>query len=148
MGTGIGHRVRLAFADTSFLMPAMLEERSRVEQVLALRDELDGVQLVTSVGILEEVLARAARLGPQIRNDAARMARGILADRRRYLVVYPTPELVEQALALYEARSDQRYSLVDCMSMAIMDVMGVEYVLTFDRDFHGEGRYVVLPGRG
>ena len=148
MGAGIGRRVRLAFADASFLMPAMLDEQSRVGRVRALRDELSGTRLVTSVGVLEEVLARAARLGPAVRADAAKMARGILADRRRCIVVYPTPELVERALALYEARSDQRYSLVDCISMAVMDEMGIRHVLPFDRDFHGEGRYVVLPPRG
>lgn len=129
-------------------MPAMLDEQSRVGRVRALRDELSGARLVTSVGILEEVLARAARLGPAVRTDAAKMARGILADRARYIVIYPTPELVARALAMYEARPDQRYSLVDCISMAIMDEMEIEHVLTFDRDFHGEGRFTVLPARG
>ena len=32
------------------------------------------------------------------------------------------------------------------LSMEIMDELGIQYVLTFDSDFHGEGRYVVLPG--
>lgn len=74
------------------------------------------------------------------------MVRSIRAQDGPFLVISISDELFDRGLALYEARADQRYSHVDCVSMAIMDEMGIQYVLTFDSDFHGEGRYVVLPG--
>ena len=140
--------MRFAFADASFIMPAVLGEQELLQRVQALRGELAGAQLVTSNGVLDEVLARASRMGAAVRADAAKAVREILADTARYTVVFTTRDLFEQGLALYVARPDQRYSHVDCVSMAIMDEIGIEHVLTFDRDFHGEGRYVVLPGSG
>ena len=139
--------MRAAFADASFIMPAVLGERKLLQRIRALQGDLTGARLVTSNGVLDEVLARASRMGPAVRADAAKTVRGILADRERYTVIFATQDLFERGLALYEARLDQRYSQVDCVSMAIMDELGIEHVLTFDRDFHGEGRYIVLPQR-
>lgn len=137
-----------AFADASFLLPATLLEPDRQRRAAEFRAQYPDVQYVTSDGILSEMLARVSRLGPQLRRETAAVVRSIRAQDSPFLVISTSDDLFDRGLALYEARSDQRYSHVDCVSMAIMDELGIEYVLTFDRDFHGEGRYVVLPGRG
>ena len=70
--------------------------------------------------------------------DRSRLgASGVGRDGRDHLLA---------ALSLYERRPDQRYSLADCLSMTMMDDQEIRYALTFDRDFHGERRYTVLPG--
>lgn len=137
--------MRQAFADASYILAPIRDERERMERVRALRPLLAEMQLVTSYGVLSEVLARVARRGPLVRRAAAAAVRSMLADAERFIVVSPTPALADRGLALYEARLDQRYSLEDCVSMAIMEETGIEVVLTFDSDFHGEGRFTVLP---
>ncbi|MFN0095717.1 MAG: hypothetical protein ACKVVT_13190 [Dehalococcoidia bacterium] len=42
-------------------------------------------------------------------------------------------------LALYEARLDKGYSLVDCISMVTMRELGITDVLSGDRHFAREG---------
>lgn len=137
--------MRQAFADASYILAPIRDEQERMERVRALRPLLAETQLVTSYGVLSEVLARVSRRGPLVRRAAADAVRAILADTERFVVVYPTPDLADRGVALYQARLDQRYSLEDCVSMEIMREMGIEVVLTFDSDFHGERRFTVLP---
>lgn len=136
-----------AFADASFLLPAILLEPGRRKLAAEFRAQNPGTQYVTSDGILSEMLARVSRLGSRPRRETAETVRSIRAPDSPFLVVTTSDELFDRGLALYEARLDQRYSHVDCVSMAIMDELGIKHVLTFDRDFHGEGRYIVLPQR-
>jgi predicted nucleic acid-binding protein len=42
---------------------------------------------------------------------------------------------------------DQRFSLVDCWSFAVMERLGIREVATFDRDFAIAGFVTVLPER-
>lgn len=135
-----------AFADASFLLPVSLHEAGRRRQVDQILAEYPNTEYVTSDGVLSEMLARVSRLGPKVRNDTAAMVRDIRASDSQFLVVPTSADLFNRGLARYVARSDQRYSHVDCVTMEIMDELGIQYVLTFDSDFHGEGRYVVLPG--
>ena len=139
--------MRIAFADASFLLPSALDEPDLRQQALAVLARHPGTELVTSDGVLTEMLARVARKGPRARAGAAALVRRILSPEGEFTVVSTTPRRFDRGLALYEARLDQRYSHVDCVSMAIMDELGIKHVLTFDRDFHGEGRYIVLPQR-
>ena len=137
--------MRRVFADASYFLAPIRGERERSRRIQALKPQLADAQFVTSYGVLSEVLARVARRGPHVRRAAASSVRAIFADADRFTVVYPTPALADRGLALYAARLDQRYSLEDCVSMAIMDELGIEVVLTFDSDFHGENRFTVLP---
>lgn len=136
-----------AFADTSFLLPAILLEPERRKQAAEFRAQNHGLQYVTSDGVLSEMLSRVSRLGSRPRRETAEAVRSIRAPGSPFSVVSTSDGLFERGLALYEARLDQRYSHVDCVSMAIMDELGIKHVLTFDRDFHSEGRYVVLLQR-
>ena len=130
-----------AFVDASYLLAPILNERRRLERILAAEASLGGIERVTSYGVLSRVSDR----GPRFRRDAAAYIQSIVADTALFTVVAMTRERFDRGLALYADRLDQRYSLEDCASMAIMEEMGIEVVLTFDSDFHGEGRFTVLP---
>lgn len=130
-----------AFVDASYLLAPVLNECRRLERIRAAEASLGGIERVTSYGVLSRVSDR----GPRFRRDAAAYIQSIVADTALFTVVAMTRERFDRGLALYADRLDQRYSLEDCASKAIMEEMGIEVVLTFDSDFHGEGRFTVLP---
>lgn len=133
-----------AFVDASCLLAPILNERGRLTRIHTAEAALGPIERFTSYGVLSEVLARVSDRGPRFRRDTAAYVQTILADPA-FTVVPMTRERFERGLALYANRLDQRYSLEDCVSMAIMDELGIEVVLTFDSDFHGEHRFTVLP---
>ena len=55
------------------------------------------------------------------------------------LCLISTRESFLSGMALYEARPDKGYSLVDCISMQTMRKEGLTEVLTNDRHFEQEG---------
>ena len=136
-----------AFADASHFFAILFDFDGRHSEAIRLSAEVAGWELYTSTEIVGEVLARASRRGEEARETAATWARGALTGTSDVFCLNPTMEQMLAAVDLYARRPDQRYSLVDCLSMTMMDELGIPTVLTFDRDFHGEGRYTVLPGR-
>lgn len=135
-----------AFGDASYFFATLFDFDDRHSEAIRLNAQVADWELYTSTEIVGEVLARASRRGEEARETAAIWARGALTGISDVFCVNPTMEQMLAAVELYARRLDQRYSLVDCLSMTMMDEMGIPTVLTFDRDFHGEGRYTVLPG--
>lgn len=134
-----------AFVDASHFFAILFDFDGRHSEAIRLNAQVADWELYTSTEIVGEVLARASRRGEEARETAAIWARGALTGTSDVFCVNPTMEQMLAAVELYARRLDQRYSLVDCLSMTMMDEMGIPTVLTFDRDFHGEGRYTVLP---
>jgi len=91
---------------------------------------------VTHYGVLSEFLAYFSGHGEVARLEAAGSVRDALRD---FKVLPLDRHLFERALKLYEDRRDKEYSLVDCMSMAIMRDRGIQHVLTNDHHFVQEG---------
>ena len=134
-----------AFGDTSYFVGILFADDDHRADAVRLSAQLGDWQLYTSTEIVGEVLARTSRWGAEARRTASGWARGVLAGTADVTCLHPTKEQVQTAVDLYARRLDQRYSLVDCLSMTMMDENGITTVLTFDRDFHGERRYTVLP---
>ena len=137
--------MRSAFADASFFIASLFASEDHHEAARQFLAD-GGWRMFTTREIVFEVLARASRWGPRARLIAAGWARPVLDGTGEIACLPTTPEQVLAALSLYERRPDQRYSLADCLSMTMMDDQEIRYALTFDRDFHGERRYTVLPG--
>lgn len=136
--------MRRAFVDASFVIATLFDSEEHHE--IARRFLADGGwQLVTSTEIVFEVLARVSRWGPEARTTGVGWAIQTLRGTDGTVCLVPTIEQVLTATNLYARRLDQRYSLVDCLSMTMMDENGIATVLTFDRDFQGERRFTVLP---
>lgn len=134
-----------AFGDTSFLFATLFDFDDHYPAATRLMAEISDWQLYTSTEVIGELLARATRWGPEARRAAVVWALGLLTGTSDIVCLHPTIEQVLTATNLYARRLDQRYSLVDCLSMTMMDENGIATVLTFDRDFHGERRFTVLP---
>jgi predicted nucleic acid-binding protein len=96
--------------------------------------------LVTHDGVLSEVLTYFAGAGAFSRQRAAAVVREVLRDFH----VLPADRLLFiAALDRYAARPDKEYSLVDCMSMVVMEQRGIRHVLTNDHHFSQAGFIVV-----
>ena len=131
--------MREVFVDPFFWIASLLPRDQWHQQALLAREYLGSeALLVTTREVLTEFLAAASRTDPEIRQSAARTVRTILEDED--IVVIPqSHDLFIRGLDLYEQRLDKRYSLADCISMAVMRERSINEILTHDRDFAAEG---------
>jgi uncharacterized protein len=135
--------VRTIFADTQYWV-ALINPRDRLHQkALALRRSLRGIPLLTTDGVIAEILAFCSDRGPVMRADGAALVRDIFA-MSLVEVVDLTRALVLAGLDLYEQRPDKEYSLIDCISMHLMRERSIHEVLTYDHHFEQEGFVVLL----
>ena len=132
------------FADTFFWVAVAHPRDAFHTHVRAWQRSNPGASLVTTEEVLTEVLNWFAGLGPGARLSAAQLVDDVQGD--------PTIQVLAQsalgfqsALALYRARPDKEYSLVDCRSMLAMKSLGLTEVLTNDHHFSQEGFMVLFP---
>ena len=131
--------MRIVFIDSLYLVALVMDRDQWYWAATQARNELgDGVRLVTTYEVLNEFLAGVSRGGAEVRQAAVETTHTILASDN-ISVIAPSSELFTGGLNLYEQRLDKRYSLTDCVSMAVMRELGITEVLTHDRDFENEG---------
>ncbi len=99
-------------------------------------------RLITSSLVLAESYALLRRTLPIHR--AIDWLEQLLASSRLE-VVYDTPEILRRSLRVLARHADHAFSLVDAVSMQVMQDRDVRAVFTFDRHFEIAG-YAVLPG--
>lgn len=129
--------MRRVYADTSYWL-ALLNRRDQSHRAaIQATEELGDTEVVTSEAVLMELL-NFARLRPAFRKVAAEKVRRIL-DNPNIQVEPLTHRGFMEALDFYEARTDKEYSLVDCLSMTIMQSRSIQDVLTADEHFRQEG---------
>jgi hypothetical protein len=94
-----------------------------------------GTQLLTSNYIIGEAITLLTYR--RFRDDALRLVQRIEDSVHVgwLTVVWVTPEVHEQALALYRRYDDQLFSFGDCTSFAICLSRRVDFVFGFDNDF-------------
>jgi uncharacterized protein len=133
------------FADT-FYWVAVLSPRnpSRV-RVMAWGRNLGTIHVITTDGVLTEVLKWFSGSGHYWRGKATTFVHHLRSDPD-VDVVPQTRADFDAALTLYEARPDTGYSLTDCRSMLAMRALGISEVLTNDHHFAQEGFTVLFPG--
>ena len=135
--------MREVFVDTSFFV-AILNPRDRLRQrAERVSRALGGVRLVTTDGVLTEMLNYFAEWGIGQRSAAAQAvsrARG-----SSFTVVIPqTRDGFDRAHQRYGERLDKGYSLTDCDSMLVMEDRGIQEVLSSDQHFIQAGFQALL----
>jgi predicted nucleic acid-binding protein len=100
-------------------------------------------RLVTTEGVLTEVLNYFSETGERMRRAAAALCEQTLTHANT-LVLSQTREAFSHGFELYKARPDKGYSLTDCISMIEMRTRNISDVLTHDRHFVQEGFNVLL----
>jgi predicted nucleic acid-binding protein len=102
-------------------------------------------QFFTTEEVLSELLNWFAGTGAAGRAHASAAVRDALADSSTQVLPQTSADFAA-ALAFYEARPDEDYSLTDCRSMVAMRALGVAEVLSNDRHFTQVGFTVLFPG--
>ena len=134
--------MRTVFADTHYWLAVTNPRDAWAETARTVRAQLGRVRLVTTDGVLTELLAAVCRAGPVARRRTALAVGAILTDPD-VRVIPPSRESFLLALERYERREDKSYSLTDCRSMNVIDAEGIVEVLTNDHHFEQEG-YAIL----
>jgi predicted nucleic acid-binding protein len=126
------------FADT-FYWIALADFNDRAHnRAVALAAERASSPVVTTDEVLAEYLTFFAAAPEQMRRQAARSVRAILASPA-IRVIPQSRDSFLAGLDLYAARPDKGYSLTDCISLQTMRREGLMDALTNDRHFEQEG---------
>jgi predicted nucleic acid-binding protein len=126
------------FADTFYWIALADLTHSAHRRALELTSKLADVPIVTTDEVLTEYLTFFAMAPEQMRRKALTNAQRIL-ENPGVRVVPQSRDTFLSGMALYGARPDKGYSLVDCISMEAMRREGLTEVLTNDRHFEQEG---------
>ena len=95
---------------------------------------------MTHEAVLSEVLNYFSTEGAHPRALAASLVRRALG---ALIVIEVDHELFFAGLERYESRPDKEFSHVDCISMLLMERLGINHVLTNDHHFSQAGFVVV-----
>ena len=96
--------------------------------------------LITSDAVLTEVLNHFCEEGVHARQTAVEAVRQTL---HRFPVVSVDRALFTRAVDRYAARPDKEFSLTDCISMVLMEDLGITHILTNDHHFTQAGFNIV-----
>jgi predicted nucleic acid-binding protein len=129
---------RAVFLDTAGLIAAARPRDSLhgKAKVLLNQFERERVAGVTSDWVLTELLAGMSALGE--RQEGAAYVRWLMR-MPHVRVIEATRDSWLDALALYEARHDKEWSLVDCHSILACKASKITRVLTSDHHFRQAG---------
>ena len=127
------------FADTSYWIARNNHRDQWHQSALDALDRLGpNERIVTTDEVLTEFLTGMSKGGAYMRQLAVDAVRAIHEN--------PDIEVIDQSrqtffdgLRRYAHRPDKEYSLQDCVSMNVMERMGIDDALTNDRHFEQEG---------
>jgi predicted nucleic acid-binding protein len=135
--------MRAVFADSGYWVAIANSKDNLHTRAVAAAERLGECRIVTSEMVLVEFLNGFAECGSHLRTKAAELVLAVTADPD-IEVVPQTPELFQDALALYQDRVDKSWSLTDCASFLIMDRRQIREALTHDRHFEQRGYRALL----
>lgn len=135
--------MRIVFADTGYWIALTNPDDELHESARLVAERLGEFHIVTSEMVLVEFLNFMSKLGEYKRMLAVDVLREILNDPQ-VDVVSQTSQQFRDAVDLYEARPDQRWSVTDCSSFLVMREMGITEALAHDLDFAQAGFAVLM----
>jgi hypothetical protein len=123
------------FVDTSFIVALVNQRDQYHDQALALADQYDGRHLIVTDAILLEIGNALAR---GYKAEAIQVIEE-LTSSEDVEIIGLNGELWHRAFALYKARQDKTWGLVDCVSFIVMQDQAIYLTLTFDQHFAQAG---------
>ena len=126
---------RRLFVDTVYLV-ALINPRDQYPKLaVSLAEIFEARPTLTTEAVILEI---GNALAHDHRESAARLIDGFF-ESEDCKVARLTPELFDEAFALYKSCRDKTWGLVDCVSFVVMRREGVTEALTFDRHFTQAG---------
>lgn len=113
------HGERRVAADTSFLFPFLYVRHTQHEEARRLADEFSDAVIVTTDGVLSELLSLMSR--QSLRRIALAFVNDALSEAASYEVVLQTTASLRHGIERYASQTTGSPSLVDCMLMDAMD---------------------------
>lgn len=131
------------FADTSFWIALSSKRDQYRSQAIAWHEVVirSHLRIVTTEAVLWEWLNALA--SSTTRATAAESYRRAHADKLVEVVPFD-PELSAAAVELYRSRGDKDWSLTDCLSVVVMERLGLTEALTTDHHFGQAGRKALM----
>jgi len=128
------------FADTSFFAAALNNRDRHHTTAVKSAATITGRLVTTRWGLVElcNFFCRS-----QHRGRFVRFTEDLKQDAKVFIVAADETGF-EAGFALYSARPDKDWSLVDCISFAIMQERGITDALTADRHFEQAGFRILL----
>lgn len=126
------------FGDTFYWIALLNPKDDWHQAVLTYAYNYPHQKIITTDGIIEEVLNYASSRGFVMKQKALLLYKKMLQEPNIEVISYNS-QLRELGLKLYEQRLDKGYSLTDCISMIVMRQMGIKEVLSHDKHFSQEG---------
>ncbi|MEA2787761.1 MAG: uncharacterized protein QOG73_167 [Acetobacteraceae bacterium] len=131
------------FADSGYWIALLSPRDALHEKARQASASLGRTRIITSEGVLTEVLNAFASKG-----DLLRVTTCVLVDKIRSNpnaeIVPMTSNAFRQALERYRSRADKTWGLTDCASFLIMEEKGLTEALSGDRDFQQAGFKALL----
>jgi uncharacterized protein len=131
------------FLDTSYLIALSSSEDNLHDKAKALRERVKSERrrLVITRAVLLEIGNSLAKL--RYRQQAVVLLSAFEADAN--IEIIPLSEdLYRRAFALYQARHDKEWGLVDCISFVVMQERRINDALTSDEHFRQAGFRALL----
>jgi len=120
------------FLDTAFIQ-ALLNQQDQYHQVAQLF--LPRLQKATQVWTTEAVLVEVGNALSRYRRQTAAGFIKRCYQMANMQVVSVDTVLLQQAVALYEARADKDWGLTDCISFVVMQQQQLQQAVTTDHHF-------------
>lgn len=129
------------FLDTAYVLARVDRRDQHHESAIALRQRVrDAAEVWTTEAVLLEI---GNGLSASHREEAVRFIRQCYQTSN--MRVEPLDKvLLSEALTLYEARSDKRWGLTDCISFVVMERRRLADALTSDHHFQQAGFRALL----
>jgi predicted nucleic acid-binding protein len=126
--------MKTVFLDTSFSVALVTTKDDYHIQAVRLSERLkqDGASIVTTQLIIAEI---GSYLSNRLDKRAALLLFDLIDVDPQFEVVPISTELLKKGIELFRQRLDKDWSLVDCISMIVMQERGIVDALTTDHHF-------------
>jgi uncharacterized protein len=131
------------FADTGYFIALLNPGDQLHSKALHLAQVLAQQTILTSDLVLVELLNDFSDRRNSLRQAAGNFVRQ-LQNSRSTQIIHINPSLFEDALTLYNQRTDKAWSLTDCSSFLIMSHYGITDAIAYDKHFIQAGFRALL----
>lgn len=125
------------FADTAYWIAVALPDDQWNAAAQAAKSRLQSEEIITTEEVLTEFLTALAA-NPYSRAKAIELVQEVM-ESPEISVIQQSHDSFMRGLERYEQRPDKGYSLQDCVSMNVMELLNITEILTTDRHFEQEG---------